>query len=145
LWVLRDGVSAGKTAETARPLRDVPYLLVQFEATTERDDFRQLAFMKTYADALAAADQEQQKLLWLRFLTEVRASTDLTDSDRKRIQKALKEELEEARAAGGLGVAPEEAQDRVAGFWGRVTGLDIHAAAAENMPSVEETVRAVLD
>jgi len=39
LWVLRDGVSVGKTADKARPLRDVPYLLVQVEATTDRDDF----------------------------------------------------------------------------------------------------------
>jgi hypothetical protein len=144
LWVLRDGVSASRTAAGARPLRDVPYLLVQIEATTDRDDFRQLGFMKTFADALAAADEEQRKVLWLRFLTEVRASTDVTDADKKRIQKALKSELEEARAAG-LGLAPDDALDRAAAFWDRVTGLDVHAARAESMPSVEETLRAVLD
>jgi len=99
--------------------------------------------MKSYADSLAAQDEEQRKVLWLRFVTEVRASTDLTDADKKRILKLLQAELNEARAAG-FGLAPDVAEDRAASFWDRVTGLDVDTAAAENMPSVEQTLGAIL-
>lgn len=109
LWVCDGRLRFGNTLAASEPLTGITHMLLQLEGQTERDDWHAL---KTISDAFAEAlkylaegEDDKAKDAFRRTLFLIKTSPDLTRAHRSIVATALKEEFEEARAAG-FGAVP---------------------------------------
>lgn len=131
LWVKNDQLRFGNTQETSIPLSGVTYMLFRIESRTERDDWKGLKdIQEAFDQALKSLGgaEEAIKSAFARVMVMVMTSPDLTQADRTRVARALREEFEQARGAG-LGAIPVE--ERSVESVVRRRGVRIEDALAE--------------
>jgi hypothetical protein len=127
-WVKNSGLLFGADGESATPLTGLDYMLLRIETLPERDDWDSLSTInepwQKAIDALTQVDAAGNPRVadadtYVRLAAaEALRSPDLTERDRRRVAKAIRERYQEYKAAldGGtpppsgdvpLGMAPE--------------------------------------
>lgn len=127
-WVKNSGLLFGADGESATPLTGLDYMLLRIETLPERDDWDSLSTInepwQKAIDALTQVDAAGNPRVadadtYVRLAAaEALRSPDLTEQDRRRVAKAIRERYQEYKAAldGGtpppsgdvpLGMAPE--------------------------------------
>jgi len=123
LWLLETGLKQGLTPAATSDYNAIDYMIIEIERVESRDDWPSLAgfaeiqakFNTVVADGTATADlkRERLKALWPEFQTLLNNSTELIESDKKKIAGSvaahLNKQLEpdanpfETRSWGGGG------------------------------------------
>lgn len=104
LWVKDDRLHVGRSKDELQPLSGVAYMLFRIEKRAERDDWEGLlAIRDPYNKALDALEQQnaQRAETFLRVaVAEALRSPDLTQADRIRVARTVKEEFDQAKELG---------------------------------------------
>jgi hypothetical protein len=111
LWVKDGRLHMGRSGDELQPLSGFAYMLFRIEKRADRDDWEGLtAIRDPYNSALGALEQQdgQRAETFFRVaVAEALRSPDLTQADRIRVARALKDEFDQAKELG-LGAIPVE-------------------------------------
>lgn len=104
LWVVRDRLRRGPSAERCVPFEGYAYLLLRIQKETERDDWEGLTSIMTpfgaAISALGAGHYEDADSYYRAALAATVNSPDLTQADRRRVAAELLRRFDEAKDLG---------------------------------------------
>lgn len=129
LYVKESGLCYGNSLASSLPLEGYDYMLLRFEVTDHRDDFRSFEeFARLIAEAIKAGLEDKSKgdeiIKGAKSLAF--ASPDLTLVDRIRVGKAIQKEYEETLTSLERVERPEK--DRTESFNEAVKGIPVSLA-----------------
>jgi hypothetical protein len=104
LWVKDDRLHLGDSVDDLRPLTGFAYMLFRIEKRADRDDWEGLtAIREPYDSALDALEQKdgpRAETFIRTAIAQALRSPDLTQADRIRVARTLKEEYDQAKDLG---------------------------------------------
>ncbi len=137
LWIVGDRLRYG-TKTSNVPLTGFTYMLFRMESREQRDDWSSLTSISEPFDKAVGAlgDNEMEKAnSFLRTAIVIALqSPDLTQADRTRVVKAMKEAFDQAKKDLGLGLIPSGSMnlDHV-----MTKAIDVNSALNESTPTLE--------
>jgi hypothetical protein len=111
LWVKDDRLHVGTSESDLRGLAGFAFMLFRIEKRTDRPDWEGLtAIRKPYDSALGALvdkDWEKAETFLRAAIAQALRSPDLTQADRIRVARTVKDEYDQAKGQGLSATAPE--------------------------------------
>jgi len=139
LWVVNDSLRYGNSKTDNQPLTGHTYMLFRIESRVDRDDWSSLSNISApfgkALEALGSSEMEKAESFLRTAIVVALQSSDLTQADRTRVVKAIKEAFDQAKKDIGLAAIKTEdlSLDKV-----MLKAIDVDSALAEPKPSLEE-------